>query len=103
MAKEKAKDEIKTEEVKEGEKKQRKPREVRTITQRISELDEKITKYEELLEKAKKKKEELEFKRDNPSVKQSSPKFDMETLMFIQKKGLDADDIKNLIKREYGL
>lgn len=86
------------EEVNEEEKKQRKPREVRTLAQRISELEKKISKYEELLEKAKKKKAELEFKRDNPSTKQSSIKFDTETLMLIKEKELNAEKIKELIK-----
>ena len=90
-------EEVKKEEVKE-EKKPRKPREVRTLAERIGDLDKKIKKYEELLEKAKKKKEELEFKRDNPSARQSSLKFDTETLMLIEQKGLDAEKIKELIK-----
>ena len=94
--KEVANEEVTNEEVKE----EKKPssRKTRTLAERISELDKKIAKYEELLEKAKKKKAELEFKRDNPSARKSSPKFDTETLMLIEQKGLNAEKIKELIK-----
>lgn len=94
--KEVANEEVANEEVKEEEAKQ--PRQVRTLAERIQELDKKIAKYDELLEKAKKKKAELEFKRDNPSARKSSPKFDTETLMLIEQKGLNAEKIKELIK-----
>nr|DAK26715.1 MAG TPA: hypothetical protein [Caudoviricetes sp.] len=85
------------------EKKERKPRVVKSLDERIEELDTKIEKYSKLINKAKEKKELLVFKRDNPSAaRKRSISLDMQTIKLIEEKGLNAENIQELIQREYG-
>jgi len=79
------------------EKKERKPRVVRSIDERIADAKEKLEKYKRLMQKEEEKIAALEFKRDNPNVGRSaSVKLDVETMAFLQKEGVE--DISALIK-----
>lgn len=84
-------------------KKERKPRVVKSLDERIEELDVKIEKYSRLINRAKEKRELLIFKRDNPSAaKKRSITLDMQTIKLIEEKGLKPENIQELIQREYG-
>lgn len=79
------------------EKKERKPRVVRSIDERIADAKEKLERYKLLMQKEEEKIAALEFKRDNPNVGRSaSVKLDVETMAFLQKEGVE--DISALIK-----
>ena len=79
------------------EKKERKPRVVRSINERIADAKEKLERYKLLMQKEEEKIAALEFKRDNPNVGRSaSVKLDVETMAFLQKEGVE--DISALIK-----
>ena len=79
------------------EKKERKPRVVRSIDERIADAKEKLERYKILMQKEEEKIAALEFKRDNPNVGRSaSVKLDVETMAFLQKEGVE--DISALIK-----
>lgn len=78
-------------------KKERKPRVVRSIDERIADAKEKLERYKILMQKEEEKIAALEFKRDNPNVGRSaSVKLDVETMAFLQKEGVE--DISALIK-----
>lgn len=78
-------------------KKERKPRVVRSIEERIANAKEKLERYKLLMQKEEEKIAALEFKRDNPNVGRSaSVKLDVETMAFLQKEGVE--DISALIK-----
>ena len=79
------------------EKKERKPRVVRSIDERIADAKEKLERYKILMKKEEERIAALEFKRDNPNVGRSaSVKLDVETMAFLQKEGVE--DISALIK-----
>ena len=79
------------------EKKERKPRVVRSIDERIADAKEKLERYKLLMQKEEERIAALEFKRDNPNVGRSaSVKLDVETMAFLQKEGVE--DISALIK-----